>query len=101
MTSPWLRIPLGRDPQRLTFEDVDSKKPQLVNGASFAGQGARSECERDHEEGRLEVVARRRQSGPFGRGAQSRRIITKWAVSNAADSERQALAAMHSDVVGL
>jgi hypothetical protein len=35
MTSPWLRIPVGRDPQRLTFEDVDSKKPQLVNGASF------------------------------------------------------------------
>ncbi len=26
---------MGRDPQRLTFEDVDSKKPQLVNAASF------------------------------------------------------------------
>ena len=32
----WLeRIPVGRDPQRLTFEDDDSKKPQLVNAASF------------------------------------------------------------------
>ena len=33
------------------------------------------------------------------RGTQSRRIITTWAVSDAA--ERQALAAMYSDVVGL
>jgi hypothetical protein len=32
----WLeRIPVGRDPQRPTFEDDDSKKPQLVNAASF------------------------------------------------------------------
>ena len=26
---------MGRDPQRLTFEDDDSKKPQLVDAASF------------------------------------------------------------------
>jgi hypothetical protein len=32
----WLeRIPVGRDPQRLTFEDDDTKKPQLVDAASF------------------------------------------------------------------
>ncbi len=32
----WLeRIPVGRDPQRLTFEYDDTKKPQLVDAASF------------------------------------------------------------------
>jgi len=63
----WLeRIRVGRDPQRLTFEDDDSKKRQLASERGLLCQGARSECKRDHEEGRLEVGARRRLSGPFG-----------------------------------
>ena len=95
----WLeRIPVGRDPQRLTFEDDDSKKPQLVNAASFVRvlDPSAKEITKKAVLRSLQGDARAARSA---RGAQSRRIITTWAVSDAA--ERQALAAMHSDVVGL
>ncbi len=69
-------------------------------------QGARSERERDHAEGRPQVGSRRRQSGPsttdsgpFRPWCSGRRTITTWVVSDA--TERKALDAMHSNVVGL
>ena len=90
-------------PQRLTFEDDDSaasKKPQLVNAASFVRvlDPSAKEITKKAVLRSLQGDARAARSA---RGAQtrSRRIITKWAVSDAA--ERQALAAMHSDVVAL
>ena len=95
----WLeRIPVGRDPQRLTFEDDDSKKPQLVNAASFV-RVLDPSAKEITKKAVLRSVQGDARAARSARGAQSRRIITTWAVSDAA--ERQALAAMHSDVVGL
>jgi hypothetical protein len=95
----WLeRIPVGRDPQRLTFEDDDSKKPQLVNAASFV-RVLDPSAKEITKKAVLRSVQGEARAARSARGAQSRPIITTWAVSDAA--ERQALAAMYSDVVGL
>ena len=84
--------------QRLTFEDDDSKKPQLVNAASFV-RVLDPSAKEITKKAVLRSVQGDARAARSARGAQSRPIITTWAVSDAA--ERQALAAMHSDVVGL
>jgi hypothetical protein len=91
------RIPVGRDPQRLTFEDDDAKKPQLVDAASFV-RVLDPSAKEITKKAVLKATPERPERS--ARGTQSRRIITtcQWAVSDAA--KRQALAAMYSDVVG-
>ena len=94
----WLeRIPVGRDPQRLTFED-DSKKPHLVNAASFV-RVLDPRGKEITKKAVLKSVQGDARAASSARGAPGRRTITTWVVSDTA--ERKALDAMHSDVVGL
>ena len=57
---------MGRDPQRLTFEDDDSKKPQLVDAASFVRVLDPSAKEITKKAVLRSVQGEARALGPFG-----------------------------------